>query len=205
MYHYEDPKILKWLRDHPTHTRKVGANIGLAGSPGPSSSSTAPAPSVEEAEPAPPVKPPGDVHVIEGFDASDFTDVASLLVGHGVSEVDAQRFICSVVKAHQGAEPRKAVGFFEVYGQGGLTRAARRYRGLHVQGLQVMDLRTVKPDGEPWDFTQAKDRRLAMRLVREQKPTWIIAAPPCTACTLLNANVNYPKMPDHEVRRRIGE
>ena len=153
----------------------------------------------------PPPKPPGDVHVLEGLDADDFTDVVTLLLGHGVPEVEAQRFVCSVVKASRSAEAKNAVGFFEVCGQGGLSRAARRHRGFNVEGLQVMDLRTLRPDGEPWDFTRAKDRRWAMRLVREQKPLWIIAAPPCSSFTHLNAVINYPRMDPAEVSRRMAE
>ena len=66
---------------------------------------------------------------MEGFDANEFSDIASLLVGHGVSEVDAQRFLCSVVKSQRMGDSKKSVGLFEVYGQGGLTRAAAGIAG----------------------------------------------------------------------------
>ena len=78
MYHQEDPKLLKWLRDHSSDTRKVGPSIGLEPSPGRASSSTSPAPDVEDAPKPDVVKPPGDMHVLEGLDADDFTDVISL-------------------------------------------------------------------------------------------------------------------------------
>ena len=96
MYYYEDPKLLRWLREHPTDTRKVGPSIGLTPTPSAASSSTSPAPEAPPPAPAVP-KPPGDVHVIEGFKADVFTDVISLLVANGVDEVDAQRFLCSAV------------------------------------------------------------------------------------------------------------
>ena len=68
-----------------------------------------------------------------------------------------------------------------------------------------MDLRTLRPDGVPWDFTRAKDRAWALRMVREQKPRWIIAAPPCTSFSVLNWNLNYPRMSKEEVSRRVAE
>ena len=205
MYHYEGPKIPKWLHEHASDPRKVGASIWLTPTPGSASSSTAPAPAVDEAPAPPPPRAPGDVHGLEGLNADDFANVASLLVGHGVPDVDAQRFVCSIMEASQSSEPRTAAGFFEVYGQGGPTRAARRYKGLNVHGLQVMDLRALRADGEHWDFTRIKDRRWAIRLVREQKPLWSIAAPPCASFTHLNAVINYPRMDHAEVSRRIQE
>ena len=118
-----------------------------------------------------------------------FTDVVSLLVPRVVTQVDAQRFVTSVTKAEHGSG---RTTFFELYGQGGLSRAARRYRGLNVQGLGVLDLRSHRPDGEPWGFTRKRDRAWALRVLRRQRPTWAIAAPPCTAFAFVNHNVNYP-------------
>ena len=87
--------------------------------------------------------------------------------------------------------------------QGGLKRAADRVPHLNVRGLQVLDLRTLRPDGEYWDFTRPKDRAWALRLLREQKPRWVIAAPPCTAFSVLNRNLNFAKMTQAQVDRLL--
>ena len=87
-----------------------------------------------------------------------------------------RRFVCNAVKSKDSTS--RPTGFFELYGQGGLTRAARRYKGLNVQGPEVLDLRTLRPDGQNWDFSRKKDRQWALKILREKKPKWVIAAPP---------------------------
>ena len=88
--------------------------------------------------------------VFEDADENDFRDVVSLLISHGVEPIEAQRYVTSVVKPKPCDDA--SATFFEVYGQGGLTRAAKRFPNLNVQGLEVMDLRSLKADGTPWDF-----------------------------------------------------
>ena len=52
-----------------------------------------------------------------------------------------------------------------------MTEAAKTLpSSLNVTGLGALDLRTVKPDGTPWDFTKKADRRLAMRKQDEDNP-----------------------------------
>ena len=67
------------------------------------------------------------------------------------------------------------------------------------------DLRTVRPDGQNWVFTRAKDRAWALRLLREQRPKWVTAAPPCTNFSMLNWNRNFPKMAPPDVARREAD
>ena len=117
--------------------------------------------------------------MFDGLDEGDFANISNLLVAHGVEHLEAQRFPCNLVKSK--GTSRESVDFFEVYSRGGLQRAARQMPGLNVHGLEVLDLRSFKPDGTPWDFTRSADRSLALKMVREQRPKWIIAAPPCTA------------------------
>ena len=76
---------------------------------------------------------------------------------------------------------------------------------MSVVGLEVLDLRTFKPDGTPWDFTRPKDRALALKLLHEKQPKWVIAAPPCTSFSILNANLNYPRMTTQDVEKKIAE
>ena len=117
--------------------------------------------------------------MFEGLDQHDFSDVVSMLMAHGVNAIEAQRYVCSIVKADSGSESNP-IGFYELYGQGGLTRAARRFKGMNIEGLQVLDLRGTRPDGENMEFPRKKERQGVLRLVREQMPRWIIGAPPCS-------------------------
>ena len=96
------------------------------------------------------------------------------------------------------------LGSLNFMANGGLTRAAARHKSLNVQGLEVLDLRTTRPDGECWDFTRKADRQWALRLLRELQSMWVTAAPPCTAFSVLNHSLNYPKLPPEEVDRRVA-
>ena len=67
----------------------------------------------------------------------------------------------------------KRPSFVELYGRGSILEAAHGCRrNLNIDGLAALDLRTAKPDGTPWNFDKASDRRLAMDLVRDNEPTW---------------------------------
>ena len=94
--------------------------------------------------------------------------------------------------------------FMEVFGRGEICKAANiTRRNLNIQGLCAMDLRTVKEDGNPWDFSRAADRRLARQKVLGEKPDWIIGSPPCTVFCQWNAYMNYPKNPDQNVIKKM--
>ena len=72
----------------------------------------------------------------------------------GVDAVQANRFVASILKAR--------VSVMEVYGRGASVRLANpKRRDLSIVGKQALDLRTVKPSGEPWDFSRAQDRQEA--------------------------------------------
>ena len=71
--------------------------------------------------------------------------------------------------------------FHEVYGRGFICEQANlERRNLNVRGLRVFDLRVLRPDGAPWDFTKAAHRREARQMVEDEEPDWIICGPPCT-------------------------
>ena len=94
----------------------------------------------------------------------------------------------------------------ELYGQGRIIEASSGCRrNLNIQGLAALDLRTHKPDGSPWDFNLASDRQLALQLLDELKPVWVIGSPPCTAFSKLNLNLNFPKMPPEKVKEKVAE
>ena len=106
MYQARDPKLTKWLREHPTDTAKVGPSLDLPPQMqvGGSSSSSAsglrtgqaPLPGLQQDHPPvldPPLPPPpggpDDLVVFEGFDADDFTSVVNMLVAHGETRCQA--------------------------------------------------------------------------------------------------------------------
>ena len=89
-------------------------------------------------------------------DESDFTDIVSMRVGFVVSEVDANTCACYVAKGCVASFSRDSTRCFDLYGQGGLTRASRRHNSLNLRGLEVRDLGSTRPDGQPWGFTHAR-------------------------------------------------
>ena len=93
----------------------------------------------------------------------------------------------------------------EVYGRSVRDYSLVTRRNFNVVGLDALDLRTVKANGEPWDFKKRSDRHEARRLVRERKPTWVVGAPPCTSFSIWNYGMNYPKMDQGVVREKLAE
>ena len=72
-------------------------------------------------------------------------------------------------------------------------------RNLNVNGLNALDLRTAKPNGAPWDFSNAFDRALARTMLEEQKPTWVVGSPPCTFFSAWNQGINHKRMDSKKV------
>ena len=73
-----------------------------------------------------------------------------------------------------------------------------------------MDLRTLRPEGKPWNFELKEHRNLARHLILTEPPDWVIASPPCTVFSILNLNVNYRNKAaqdkeDHEAREAPSE
>ena len=93
---------------------------------------------------------------------------------------NAQR-ICSV---------QPPTNVMEIYGRSISDYAGMHRRDLNVRSLGALDLRTLKEDGQPWDFTKRSDRKLARDLLNQQDPEWIIGAPPCTAFSIWNHGTN---------------
>ena len=101
---------------------------------------------------------------------------------------------------------RAAATFAEVDGEGAIVDcASKARRDLNLKGLRALDLRALKPDGRPWDFTVRADRRLARELLDQDDPDWLIGSPPCTAFSLWNYAINCPKMDPEKVRRAVDE
>ena len=95
--------------------------------------------------------------------------------------------------------------FIEVYGRSIRDQSLSTRRNLNVEGLNALDLRTTKPNGQPWDFCKREDRKLARQMVDEQQPEWIAGDPPCTLFSIWNYAMNYPKMDPDRVRAAVAE
>lgn len=68
-----------------------------------------------------------------------------------------------------------------------------------------MDLKTLKPNGQAWGFDRHEDRVLAGKMVREQRPTWIISSPPCTVFSSWNHDNNvFLDTEQREARMQTG-
>ena len=76
---------------------------------------------------------------------------------------------------------------------------------MNLEGLCALDLRTLKPNGLPWDFTKKQDRRLAIQLVKERKGKWLIGSPPCTPFSTWNTGVNSVRSDPEKGRRALRE
>ena len=88
----------------------------------------------------------------EGEDAN--MSVHSLLLA-GVAELEAK------ARIHAMMADQKPT-FMEVYGRGSIMEEANgNRRNLNVEGLGALDLRTMKPDGTPWNFLTRADRKTA--------------------------------------------
>ena len=74
-------------------------------------------------------------------------------------------------------KPSPKATFIEVYGRSIRDQSLLPCRNLNVECLNALDLRTTKPDGQPWDFCKREDRKLAIQMVDEQQPEWIVGAP----------------------------
>ena len=138
----------------------------------------------------------------------DGDHIMSLLVNvlqtNGVSASDAVGFAVNVIKdriimpvtATSAYNPT----FFEMYGHGNIVKASHgSRRNLNVNGLRALDLRTSKPDGQPWDFNKSEDRKLAKAIIEIEKPVWLIGSPPCTFFSAWNQGINHRRMDPQRV------
>ena len=66
---------------------------------------------------------------------------------------------------------------------------------LGYQGGYSLDLTVPGPDGLKWDFTRARDRMKAWKLIFRDQPYMTIGSPPCTAFSILqNLNQKTPEL-----------
>ena len=145
-----------------------------------------------------------DAEVEPDIDTDDHEMVAlmDILQTLGVEAEEANRFSSRIMRiTSQPLNP----SFVEMYGCGNIVHAANHIlRNLNIDGLCAFDLRTLKPGGDPWDFSRRSDRKQALQYIQEKKPSWIIGSPPCTAFSRLQG-LNFPKMDPARVARMIKE
>ncbi len=90
----------------------------------------------------------------------------------------------------------------EIYSPPRITREIRRSRGRHLMAGFAMDLTVTDPDdGLPWDFTSPAKQAKARRVLREQKPYFLIGSPECRMFSTWQA-LNNSKNPDKEEIKR---
>ena len=89
----------------------------------------------------------------------------------------------------------------EVYGRGRIVELANTsHRNLNVLGDQALDLRTLKPNGEPWDFNRLHMRNKAVRKLLQDKPLVLIGSPMCTDGGSM-MELNWPKVSGDKNKR----
>ena len=134
----------------------------------------------------------GDNMDVEHDPAADMVAMVDCLQTLGVEPEIATRYAATIVKRAQSSRP---LTFYEAYGTGNMVHAAsHNMRNLNIKGLAALDIRTVRPDGKPWDFTKRSHRRLAYRTVRDNNPDWLVGCPPCTPFCTWHTGLNAQRM-----------
>jgi hypothetical protein len=98
---------------------------------------------------------------------------------------------------------KSSPSMMEAYGKSIHDHISRR--NLNIRGLGALDLRTLKPNQTPWDFSKRADRKEARDLISAQDPDWIIGSPPCTPYSIWNFGINYKKMDPDKVKTMLAE
>ena len=123
-------------------------------------------------------------------DNEDMVALVDVLQVLGVEPVCALRFATSM--AHNRRPPATVS---ELYGRGSVVDMANAHaRSLNISGLDALDLRTLKPDGSPWDLRRPEDRAEAERLQDGLNPDWLIGSPPCVGDYQFNWSKNFHNM-----------
>ena len=135
-----------------------------------------------------------------GVAADDSGMNLDALILAGVDPVVAKKFVLALNHDKPG------VTFMELYGRGAIVDDANGpRRALNIEGLDALDIRTLKPNGQPWDFNKRSDRNEARRLIDEKQPQWLIGSPPCTPFSIWNYAMSFKKMSKEKVRAMVEE
>ena len=98
-------------------------------------------------------------------------DIADFLIVNAVIAAGVDQ-TCAELYTNTTCAIKNRASFVEVYGRGHImAQASRPRRSLNITGLNALDLRTYKANGEPGDFPKKADRVEAETLIEVQKPT----------------------------------
>ena len=87
---------------------------------------------------------PADASMMDPMSKNAMMDA---LVAAGVDEHKAEEAAKSLCSLQPNAN------FMGIYGRSISDYAAAHCRNLNIEGLGAFDLRTLKDDGQPWEFT----------------------------------------------------
>ena len=94
----------------------------------------------------------------------------------------------------------------EIYSPPRVTREIGRSRGSHLMAGFALDLTVVDPDdGLPWDFTSPAKQAKARKMLREQKPYFLIGSPMCRQFSTWQALNNSKNPNKEEIERAYTE
>ena len=158
----------------PTSTGRVRPGVG-----GPPRSTSAARFAAEDAwvpQDEPLVSDDEDVQEPEAKRARTCALLCNSLVDASVNELDAGKYAMAMMGSADEAT------FIELYGRGPIINEANGpRRNLGLRGLSAFYLRTMKPDGGNLDFRLKSDRHLALKMLEDRNPDFVIGSPPCTA------------------------
>ena len=89
----------------------------------------------------------------------------------------------------------------EVYSPPRITSVASH---MGLKTAWAMNLTTLDESGNPWDFSQAAQRKKALRRLREDKPLMLVACPMCGPFSSMN-ELNYARMSEQQIRTRLHD
>ena len=68
----------------------------------------------------------------------------------------------------------------------------------------ALDLTTFDKAGNPWDFSQAVQRKKALWMLREDKPLLVVACPMCGPFSSMN-ELNLIHMSEQEIKEKLRD
>ena len=122
--------------------------------------------------------------------------IFNLLEDKGATE-EQLMYVGQLLKGVQ----RPSVHIAEIFSPPRITRQAMR---MGLSPGFALDLSVPDPSGRVWDFSKAKCRDAAERILRAEKPLLLVGCPPCTACSQLQ-QWSFKNMPQDKVKKLIEE
>ena len=127
-----------------------------------------------------PADDPDELSKLFRCDDDDEDQMADSYLLSGVASATARLCAARVVGSSRNPKVlNQPETFFDVFGRGSIVQEALHSRRiLNIKGLCAMDIRTLRPDGAPWNFTIKAHRHDARRTRHDLKPTWLVWSPP---------------------------